>query len=368
MFRANKTAMSSAIAKVKDAADKKGTIPILETILFDKKSESILSLRATNLSIEISVECEAVIEKSFQPFCVAATEIHDIVRNMAMDDVLVSATGPDVVTISSGRAKLKLPFFPARDFPVFPTIKGSISLTISEPAILSAHLSACLLSAREDPNRLYLSGVFFCASEDAISLVSTDGHRLTHRRFPGDHIEGDFSAITPSIVPIWVVQRMIKLMAGRDLVRLELSEHNIRLSADDTVMTARMIEGTFPDWQRVVPRNNTIEIKIQSANLKSSLQRLMAVGEAGGMIEFDIADGVLTLNKRDQFGNVSEDSFSVEASAPWKNGFNARYIIDMLDGYSAHEVLMLAADGGFAGLFKIPTNEHDLTVVMARMR
>lgn len=368
MFRANKSALSAAISKVKDAALRKGTLPILETILFDKKSDSVLSLRATNLNIEISVECEAVIDKTFEPFCLSATEIYDIVRNMAMDDVIVSITGPDVVTVSSGRAKLKLPFLQARDFPIFPTIKGSVSLKISEPAILSAHLSACLLSTKDDPTRLYLSGVFFCPGDDAISLVSTDGHRLTHRTFSADHIEGDFATITPSIVPIWVVQRMIKLMAGRDLVHLELSEDYVRLSADDSVMTAKMIEGTFPDWQRVVPQKNTIKIQFQSASLKSSLQRLMAVGDNAAMIEFDVAENVMTLTKRDQFGNVSEDSFSVDASDPWKSGFNGRYIIDMLDGFSSHEIIMLAEQGGFAGLFKIPSSEHDITVVMRRHR
>jgi DNA polymerase-3 subunit beta len=356
-----------ALSRVHRVVERRNTIPVLANVLLTADATG-LSLKATDLDIEMIEAVRAEVKKKDGgSTTLPAYMFHDIVKKLPASALITLESSHDdtSMVILSGKSKFKLQSLPASDFPDLSIGQLTHRFWLDATA-LQRLLGKTLMSVSTDQTRYYLNGVYFHAvtmgGGAALRAVSTDGHRLSRIDIPAPAgAEGMPGIIIPRKTVI-EAQRVFE--AGE--VTVELSETKIRLSAAGAVLTSKLIDGTFPDYERVVPLGNNKVLEAGRAELQCVVDRVTAVaGERGHAVKLSLSQGGLVVSMANQDMGTATDTMDVSYDADKIDiGFNSRYLLEMVSQLEGGTAQIKLGDPGSPALFAADGDAAALYVLM----
>ncbi len=347
--------------------ERRNTIPILSNVLLSAEGGS-LELKATDLDLEVTEATAAAVEQNGAT-TVPAYLLYDIVRKLPDGAEVMLKTDEDgnAMSVVSGRSSFRLQCLPQSDFPessagTFPHIFRL------ESEALKGLIEKTQFAISTEETRYYLNGIYLHAIETGGKLklrsVATDGHRLARAEIDAPAGSEGMPGI---IIPRKTVSELQKLVDDPDVaVTTELSDTKIRFTIGSVVLTSKLIDGTFPDYQRVIPSGNDKKLVIDRQSFAAAVDRVSTISsERGRAVKLSIASGQLTLtvNNPDS-GSATEELPADYESDPIEIGFNARYLLDVAAQLSGDSAEFMLADAGSPTLITDSADEHALYVLM----
>jgi DNA polymerase-3 subunit beta len=329
-----RSALLKALGHVQSVVERRNTIPILSNVLLSAEKET-LSFSATDLDMEIIDEAMAQVDGAGQITAPAHT-LYEIVRKLPEgSDVELRFTGEDPrLSVSAGRSKFNLPVLPAGDFPVMSSdgLSGRIEVEASDLARL---IDKTRFAISTEETRYYLNGLYLhTVVENGVSLlraVATDGHRLALAEMPAP--EG--SAGAPGvIVPRKTIQEARRLLDDAvGAVELQVSAAKVRFQYGHAALTSKVIDGSFPDYLRVIPKDNDRILRVDNKLFAQAVDRVATISaEKSRSVKLAVESGKITLTVRNmEAGQAVEEVEADYEGEAFEIGFNARYLLDVTD-------------------------------------
>lgn len=330
----DRSQLAHALATVTRAIESRNSIPILANVHLAVE-DGQLRLTGTDLDVEITTSLP-VLDCQPGSVTVPGKMLADIAKR-ATGDVTLELDAASVggrLTVASGRSRYKLDTLPAEDFPSFSAGKFDTTLELD----LATLVAPCVHCISTDETRYYLAGVYLHAVEGRWVAVATDGHRLMRNVGPAGALE--YGVILP--------RKLVGLLPKGD-VTVELSQNKVRVTSGSTVITSKLIDGTFPDYVRVIPTGNSNVLSVDRQALMKAVERVAAVADdKSRAVKFAVGD-VLRLMLADK----ASDEVSIEFEGePLEIGFNARYVNDMLGALDEPSVRFALGDAGSPAVIK----------------
>jgi DNA polymerase-3 subunit beta len=344
-----RAALLKALGHVHRVVERRNTIPILSNVLL-RAGDGALRLKATDLDIEVTETISADITESGST-TVPAYVIYDIVRKLS-DGAQVSlemAGDAGQVQIRSGRSRFMLQALPESDFPDLAA--GDLPHRFTLPAAdLKRLIEKTQFAISTEETRYYLNGIYLHTLEaggsTVMRAVATDGHRLARVEIPAPKGSEGMPGV---IIPRKAVAEIVKLVEdGSESITIELSSAKVRLTFDGVVLTSKLIDGSFPDYQRVIPAGNDKVLVVERADFAKAVDRVSTISsERGRAVKLAIGEGrlMLSVNNPDSGSATEEIEVDYEAG-PLDIGFNARYLLDITGQLDGDTALFRLADPG----------------------
>jgi DNA polymerase-3 subunit beta len=323
----SRDAFLKCIGRVYRVIARRNTIPILDTVLIRSEAGRLV-LQATDLDIQIVSSVEAKVEAG-AGVTVPAHTLHDIVRKLPDGaDITIEAKSDASITVKAGRSRFTLQTLPESDFPEL--VAGELAhLFDIAAADLKRMIDRTQFAISTEETRYYLNGIYLHVEEGKLRGVATDGHRLALIDLA---VPAGADKIPGVIVPRKTVGEVQRLLDGAETVTVELSEGKIRFTVGEVILTSKLIDGTFPDYRRVIPQNNDKVLEVARAELAEAVDRVSTVAsEKGRAVKLTLSSGKLDLSVTSpDNGSAAEELEVGYAAEPMEIGFNARYLLDIL--------------------------------------
>jgi DNA polymerase III subunit beta len=327
-----RAALLKALGHVQNVVERRNTIPILSNVLLSTRDGG-LAFSATDLDMEITDETQAQIESPGQITAPAHT-LYEIVRKLPEGaDVSLSFTGEDPrLQVQAGRYRVNLPVLPAGDFPVMSSdgLSGPVSVATVD---LMRLIDKTRFAISTEETRYYLTGIYLhTVVEDGRSVlraVATDGHRLALADMPAP--EG--AAGAPGvIVPRKTIQEARRLMedAG-ETIAMQISAQKVRFDFGRAALTSKVIDGSFPDYTRVIPRENHRVMTVDNTLFAAAVDRVATISsEKSRSVKLAAEPGKVVLTVRNMETGQAVEELEIDYDGePFEIGFNARYLMDV---------------------------------------
>jgi DNA polymerase-3 subunit beta len=347
--------------------ERRNTIPILSNVLLDAKGAS-LEMKATDLDLEVTEATPARVDQAGAT-TVPAHLLYDIVRKLPDGAEVMLKTDEDgnAMSVMAGRSSFRLQCLPQADFPQLSAGSFPHIFRLDSPA-LKRLIEKTQFAISTEETRYYLNGIYLHTVESAGKLklraVATDGHRLARAEVEAPAGSEGMPGI---IVPRKTVSELQKLVDDPDVaVTVELSDTKIRLTIGSVVLTSKLIDGTFPDYQRVIPTGNDKRLTIDRQAFASAVDRVSTISsERGRAVKLSIGEGqvTFTVNNPDS-GSATEELPADYGSEPIDIGFNARYLLDVAGQLGGGDARFMLADAGSPTLIQDTSDENVLYVLM----
>lgn len=363
----DKPSLVRALAHVASVVERRNTIPILSNVLLATRNNE-LTLTATDLDMEI-VETVPARAKGEGATTVPAHMLHDIVRKLPEGpDIELTRDGDQGrLIVSCGSARFSLQTLPSDDFPSLSVddLGHAFSLPAAE---LKRLIDKTRFAISTEETRYYLNGIYLHASatggKPTLRAVATDGHRLAQAEYPLPSGAKDMPGV---IVPRKTVTELAKLVEDGDGdVRVELSASKIRVSTPRVRLTSKLIDGTFPDYERVIPQGNDKKMEVDNKTFAQAVDRVSTLSsDKGKAVKLSIADGKLTLSVNNPDSGSASEEIPVEYGFdPLEIGFNARYLIDISEQLDSGTAEFQLADPGSPTMIRDGKDASSLYVLM----
>ncbi|EJF85048.1 DNA polymerase III subunit beta [Candidatus Bartonella washoeensis] len=364
----DRSQLLKSLGRVHRVVERRNTVPILSNVLIDADKDSV-QLKATDLDLEVTEAFMANVKQA-GAITVPAHLLYDIVRKLPDgSEVILSVDMNQASTMSvvSGRANFQLQCLPKIDFPE--SLPGQFGCRFSLSASGLKHLLDCTQFAiSTEETRYYLNGIYFHVVDDGIlklRLVATDGHRLAQVDMEAPSgVEG----MPGVIVPRKAVGELQKLLSEEidDDVCVELSETKIRFSIGSVVFTSKLIDGTFPEYQRVIPLTNEKKLVVNRQDFSSAVDRVSTISsDRGRAVKLTIEHGQLKLVVNNPDSGSAEDQLAATyTSDPLEIGFNSRYLLDIAGQLSSDEMVFMLAEAAAPALIRDNDDADALYVLM----
>lgn len=336
--------------------ESRNTIPILSTVRLVADGD-VLTVTASDLDIEVqtSAPCEGDLS-----VCVDAKILAGIVAKLPASAVVEFDLKADALTVKSGRSTFKLQTLPVDDFPSF----SADGFTAEFTTDLAALFAPVAFAISTEETRYYLNGIYLHAIEDGdfyLRAVATDGHRLGSHSTPLP--EG---VDTADIFKGIIVPRKLVGLVPKGAINVRLSDTKIRLTAPGVEFTSKLIDGTFPDYQRVIPTGNDKLVTFDSPAMRQAAERVSVVSSERGRavrLSFSDSQAVLAVSNPDQ-GSANEE---IEVSYDGDKidiGFNSAYLAELIGIFPPGEIKLALNDSGSPAVFTSPAAPNLLAVLM----
>ena len=373
-FAATVAALRNAVKPAAQVVVAKSTIPIL-SMLHVTAGKDFVSFRGTDLDRELTARTGADVDKQGST-CVDAKLLSNILAKLPEDGEAKFEVGGknDAVSVRCGRSRFVLQTLPVEDFPVFTLDKSNHNFTLSAGDVAMLFGTTQFAISTEE-TRYYLNGVYLHAPEvgkhdqKVLRGVATDGHRLALANI---NLPDAAQGIPGVIVPRDTVNSVLKLAEKAKQLEVRLTQGRIVFDAGDVVLASKLIDGTFPDYMRVVPLGNDKTVKVETEVLRDAALRVATVhSERGPAVKLDIASQRITLSVKNPDAGSAEEEIEAEyddaGHGAMTIGFNSRYLCDILSEIDAETVEIKLADPGSPTLFK-PAGNESWTAVLMPMR
>jgi len=347
--------------------ERRNTIPILSNVLLMADAAS-LEMKATDLDLEVTEATAATVEQAGAT-TVPAHLLYDIVRKLpdGSEVMLKTDENGSAMSVVSGRSNFRLQCLPQSDFPELSA--GSFSHIFRiESAALKSLIEKTQFAISTEETRYYLNGIYLHAIEADGKLklrsVATDGHRLARAELDAPAGTEGMPGI---IIPRKTVSELQKLVDDPDVaVTVELSDTKIRFTIGSVVLTSKLIDGTFPDYQRVIPTGNDKKLIIDRQTFAQAVDRVSTVSsERGRAVKLAIANGQVTLSVNNPDSGSATEEIPAEYQAdPIEIGFNAKYLLDVAAQLTGSEARFMLADAGSPTLINDMADDEALYVLM----
>jgi DNA polymerase-3 subunit beta len=349
------------LSHVQSAVERRNTIPVLSNVLIEAADGGI-KLMATDLDLQIVDIIAAAVD---QPggTTVSAHTLFDIVRKLPEGSQVQISVAEGKMAIAAGRARFNLATLPRDDFPVI--AEGELPTRFELPAAtLKLIIDKTRFAISTEETRYYLNGIFLHVADDMLKAAATDGHRLARVTVPRPDGAGGMPDV---IVPRKAVGELRKLLDEVDgSVEVSLSASKIRFGLGTAVLTSKLIDGTFPDYTRVIPTANDKLLRIGARSLMESVDRVATIAsEKTRAVKMALDRDRVTLSVTSpENGTAAEEVSGDYPGGALEIGFNARYLLDILGQIESDDVEVHLADAAAPTLIRENDSAAALYVLM----
>jgi DNA polymerase III subunit beta len=363
-----RAALLKALGHVQSVVERRNTIPILSNVLL-RGADGKLALSATDMDIEMISSVPAQGVKSGGT-TVPAHTLYDITRKLPEGAQVLLELGSDKgqMTLRSGRSTFTLACLPSEDYPVMSGSDLAHNFTISA-ADLKRLIDRTRFAISTEETRYYLNGIYLHAAKsndvNMLRAVATDGHRLARMELP---LPDGAAGMPGVIVPRKAVGELRKLLDEFDQdVAISLSDTKIRFGfGENTVLTSKLIDGTFPDYDRVIPTANDKVLEVECKSFAAAVDRVSTISsEKSRAVKLAIDRNSLTLSATSAENGTASEEIEVRYSAsPIEIGFNSRYLLDITEQIEGEGAKFVMADAASPTVVRDATDASALYVLM----
>lgn len=366
-FSIERAALLRAVSQAQSVVERRNTIPILANVLIEAEGADV-SMRATDLDIEVVDKVPAQVERAGAT-TVNAVMLHEIVRKLP-DGALVQLSDDGAsgrLTIEAGRSNFSLATLPKEDFPVMASSEYSSNFSAPAP-VLRRLFDKSKFAISTEETRYYLNGVYMHVADSdggkVLRCVATDGHRLA--RIDADLPDGaaDMAGV---IVPRKTVNEMRKLLDDDEMiVAVSVSETKVRFATPDITLTSKVIDGTFPDYTRVIPAGNTKRMEVDAAEFARAVDRVATVSsERSRAVKLVLDEDRLVLSVNAPDAGAAEEELAVAyGDVPLEIGFNAKYLLEIASQVDRENAVFMFNASGDPALMREGNDTSAIYVVM----
>ncbi|MBN2564477.1 MAG: DNA polymerase III subunit beta [Candidatus Eisenbacteria bacterium] len=336
-FSIPRQSLDKAIQRVLAVVSPKTTLPVLANFLVEtNKKQNTISLTATDLDMTVTTGAEAIVEEGGS-VTLPAKRFAEIVRELGSADVIVSAEGEEI-SVRAGKSKFKIVGIPTEEFPSLPKSDRASAFSV-DSQMLARMVDKVGFCTSKDETRPSLNGALWEFSADGMGMTATDGHRLATFR-----AQGDYKSLAGKnlIVPPKALGHTVRIISaeGDGDVSVSVHENHVAFFIGSTTINSRLLEGPFPNYKQVIPKDNDKELIVGRENLTSAVRRVAVLADT---LTHQVR---MTLSKKKvelvvSTPDVGEAREEVEAtfdSDSMEVGYNANYLLDVLKHIDSDEV------------------------------
>ena len=350
------------LGHVQSVVERRNTIPILANVVL-RAEEGELSLTATDMDMDITTEVGCSVMTSGTT-TMSAHLLYDIARKLPDGAEVEIAVNDGHAMVSAGRSSFRLPTLPVEDFPAISSNELPVNFSLTAADVRDL-IDATRFAISTEETRYYLNGIYIHKAESGeLCAVATDGHRLamTRQALPSG------AAQMPSIIlPRKAVSELRKLLDDFDGdVLIGLSETRAEFRFGVVRLTSKLIDGTFPDYTRVIPVGNDRIMQVDASAFSAAVDRVSTIAsEKSRSVKMGLKSGVLTLSASNTDASSATEELEVSYDGPeMEIGFNARYLLDIAGQVNSDMIEFALADQGSPSLVRAPGDEASLFVLM----
>jgi len=340
--------------------ERRQTMPILSNVLLVAR-DGELSVTATDLEVELVAKTEVDVETGGE-ITVSGRKLLDICKALPDDaDIGINVSG-EKLSVRSGRSRFTLATLPAAEFPTVEDIKAGQTINVPQD-ILGRLIEKTHFSMAQQDVRYYLNGMLLETGGQHLRAVATDGHRLALCQA---ELSGDKLSEQQVIVPRKGVLELQRLLGADGNLDIELGANHVRIQLEGIRFTSKLIDGRFPEYERVIPQESSNELKADKGVLRSALQRTAILSnEKYRGIRLVIRDSGVVLQAHNPEQEEAEEEVEVEYSGDdIEIGFNVNYLLDAIGAVEGDEITLSVVDSNSSCLVREPGNDDAKFVVM----
>jgi DNA polymerase-3 subunit beta len=362
-----RAALLRAVSQAQSVVERRNTIPILANVLIEAEGDTA-SFRATDLDIEVVDRIPAKVDRTGAT-TVSAVTLHEIARKLP-DGALVTLTEDSAagrLLVEAGRSTFQLATLPREDFPVMTATEYSANFAASAP-LLRRLFDKSKFAISTEETRYYLNGVYFHVADGdggrVLRAVATDGHRLA--RIDADLPQGaeDMPGV---IVPRKTVGELRKLLEDDEAeIAVSVSETKIRFATPECTLTSKVIDGTFPDYSRVIPASNTRRMEVDASDFAKAVDRVATVSsERSRAVKMQLDEDRLILSVNAPDAGAAEEELAVAyGDDKLEIGFNAKYLLEIASQVDRENAVFMFASSAEPTLMREGNDTSAIYVVM----
>jgi len=349
-FEVTKSALLKALANVNGAVEKKNTIPVLQNVKIEAQNGKVI-LSATDMDILVTSNFEVEMNGNGVT-TVPAQMFYDIIRKIPdVAKIAIAQENPNMLQIKSGKSKYNLPCIDAAEFPSI--AEGELGEKILIDAEkLAKMIDKTRFAISNDETRYYLNGLFLQSIKigDNFELrsIATDGHRLAVSHLASSEIKTEFGVILPKKS----VNEIRRIIDGAKEIGVSVSRAKIKISTDNTTIISKLIDGEFPDYTKVLPKNNTQIAVINKKDLFDCVDRVSTVAsDKHRSVKMIVEADKITLQINANDGSFAHEEVGANYSGEKVEiGFNSRYLLDVIGQVDKEELIIKFKDGNSPAL------------------
>ncbi len=361
-FSINRELLLKPLLLVSGAVERKSTLSILGNILFEISKQS-LTMTATDLELEMVAYADIDNQDDDGKLTIPARKLLDICKSLPENSLITFTAQDDTVKLSSGRSRYSLSTLPATDFPNIEEWKGDVEFKLLKSELLRLIESTHFSMANQDV-RYYLNGMSIESEGNEIRSVATDGHRLAICKISNDSLALPARQV---IVPRKGILEIIRLLSPVDEeVDVYLGSNHIRIIDSEFTFTSKLVDGRFPDYRRVLPRNGDKIFITDKEQLRQVLSRASILSnEKFKGVRLNFSHSLLKITANNPEQEQAEEELEIDF--PYENlevGFNVSYVLDVLSAIKDEQVKFTLADANSSVVIEGADSGEALYVVM----
>ncbi|WP_343080524.1 DNA polymerase III subunit beta [Ostreiculturibacter nitratireducens] len=362
-----RAALLKAVGQAQSVVERRNTIPILANVLIEAEGDKV-TFRATDLDIEVLDRTAAVVDRPGAT-TVSAVTLHEIVRKLP-DGALVQLTDDAAagrLTVQAGRSTFSLATLPKEDFPIMASSEYAANFSAPAP-VLRRLFDKSKFAISTEETRYYLNGVYMHVADGeegrVLRCVATDGHRLARIDAP---LPEGAEKMPGVIVPRKTVGELRKLLDDDEMqIAVSVSETKVRFATPDITLTSKVIDGTFPDYSRVIPTGNTRKLEVDAAEFARAVDRVATVSsERSRAVKLALDEDRLVLSVNAPDAGAAEEELAVAyGDDRLEIGFNAKYLLEIASQVDRENAVFLFNSSGDPTLMREGGDTSAVYVVM----
>jgi DNA polymerase-3 subunit beta len=351
-----------SLGHVQSVVERRNTIPILSNVLIEAREDGSIRLMATDLDLQVDESVQANVTQAGAT-TVSAHTLFDIVRKLPEGSQVELSAAEGKMQVIAGRSRFNLSTLPRDDFPVI--AEGDLPTRFELPAAtLREIIEKTRFAISSEETRYYLMGIFFHVVDDQLRAAATDGHRLA--RMTVDRPDGA-EGMPDVIVPRKAVQELYRLLEELEgTVEISLSPTKIRFGLGSAILTSKLIDGTFPDYNRVIPTANDKLLKLDPKSFSAGVDRVSTIAsEKTRAVKISLDRDKVTLSVTSPENGIATEELAADYGADGLEiGFNAKYLLDILGEIDGDTVEVHLADAAAPTLLRENDKSNALYVLM----
>ncbi len=361
-FTIQREALLKPLQLVAGVVERRQTLPVLSNVLLVVEGQQ-LSLTGTDLEVELVGR--VALEDAAEPgeITVPARKLMDICKSLPSDALIDIRTDEQKLIVKAGRSRFTLSTLPANDFPTVEEGPGSLNFSVPQAKLRRLIERTSFAMAQQDV-RYYLNGMLLEVSSGMLRAVATDGHRLAMCSLTGDIQQAERHQV---IVPRKGILELARLLTEQDAeVRIVLGQHHVRATTGEFTFTSKLVDGKFPDYERVLPRGGDKLVVGDRQVLREAFSRTAILSnEKYRGIRLQLASGLLKIQANNPEQEEAEEEVVVNyEGGNLEIGFNVSYLLDVLGVMTAEQVRLTLSDSNSSALVQEADNDDSAYVVM----
>lgn len=338
-LRLKRSDLLAELAPMQGVVERKTTIPVLSHVLVEARDSQVV-LKATDLDVSLTSYCDADVKQD-GGIAVQARKFMEIVRSLPGEEVLLMQEDPKILSIHGGQSRFKLNGLALEDFPTLPEVTSEEKIEISF-ADFRRMISKVIFAVSAEESRFQLNGALLLPKDDSFEMVATDGHRLA---LVETAVEGGMKAAEGVLVPRKALQELLRFEAGEALV-FSRGEHHLAFEIGRRELICRILEGTFPDHERAIAKDNDKHAIFDTKSLLSTVQRVaLLTGDRARAVRLQVGPGVLVVSTANPDMGEAVEELECEYEGPEiRLGINPDYLCQFLAAVESEKVRLEMKD------------------------